>query len=149
MALYRWNGVLLRRNGLLATSEACCCDCDCCDCSTYEFQLGGVTGGGDCENANGAYSLNSYVSCGGPWTGRNENFVSASLQVFGATTPPDCGTYRLIIGPLLTGASSATYELSGTAWNCHGCNVMTRTAIGGTCTGWPDTIEVCCADPEE
>jgi hypothetical protein len=120
--------------------EGCCCGCpDCCACETYTWTVAGVSGGGDCANANGDYTAPKTAACS--WDGDNgliAGLLTEDLDV-------ECG-YLLTIGPTLTGASQAFYKSSRVGWDCNGCNTMTLDHTTGTCVGWPETIEVCCAD---
>jgi hypothetical protein len=150
-------GLLLRRlayGNLLANSRYCCCgypyggsgsgsgidgddfECECCACARYFFTVTGVS----CVAANQTYLMPLVGLCGN-WTGITGG-ISASLTVVDGTSP--CGTYRLFIGPLAIGASTATYEMAAEEWDCDGCNIMTLSIVTGTCTGWPTTVNVCC-----
>jgi hypothetical protein len=150
--LYLWNGILLINNGALAAAEACCCDesggdCPpCCDCAAYTFTLDTLTGGGSCADGNGDYTINLFGACD-QWNGGNGFITAAMIKLppgTGTISDP-CGVYRLTVGPIITGASEADYEAGISDWDCHGCNTMVKTRQTGTCSGWPDTLEVCCA----
>lgn len=147
MPIYLWEGLPLLNAGRIAVAEACCCDgsggdgCPpCCDCPVLEFTVAGLTGGGDCANINGDYTLNLFGACD-IWNGGNGTVTAAMIKVDGG----ECGIYRLTIGPVVTGASEADYEIDILDWVCDGCNTLTLTNITGTCSGWPETLEVCCA----
>ncbi len=118
----------------------------CCDCQTYSFTLSTIAGAGDCTNLNRTHLITKIPGLSCSWTGSNGG-INSSLTANVATLPP-CGVYRLQIGPILVPAASATYIRNVVDWDCSSdgaCNTMTLETFTG-CTGWPATLDVCCAD---
>lgn len=126
----------------LALLEWCCdssggvtSDCLCCDCDLYTFTVTGT----DCPELEGAYTLGNTMPCR-IWGGSNPAGTFAIL-----TVEDNCDRV-LTIGPAITGGSTAFYRLSEAEWDCQGTNTMAFESSTGTCTGWPATLDVTCAD---